>query len=404
MTSIPTSPELLVPQSGRRAALVDRLSTVTSQATTATLTEMEKRHDWFRDLDADHRSWITLVARGGIDGFVTWFQGGDVSPVSIFNAAPRIVMRRVSLAQTVELVRTTIDVFEAQAKLVVASDDIAIIEKAVLLYSREVAFAAASVYAKAAEVRGGWDARLEALVVDAIVRDDTDETVISRASTLGWQSAEHVVVVIGELTDIETLDDARNRAQRLKLDSLVAAQGDRLVLILGGEQITDTATAHQVVTNSFADLFGPGPLVLGPVVEHLADASISAKAASEGIRACPAWPHAPRPTNAADLLPERVLIGDSYAREDLISQIYIPLQQAGGDLLLTCSTFLDHYGSVEGTSRALFVHANTVRYRLKRIYEVTRYSATDARDAQVLHMAISLGRLADHERRSISSH
>ncbi|MGL5406304.1 MAG: PucR family transcriptional regulator [Propionibacteriaceae bacterium] len=366
---------------------------------------MEKRHDWFRDLDADHRSWITLVARGGIDGFVTWFQGGDVSPVSIFNAAPRIVMRRVSLAQTVELVRTTIDVFESQAKLVVANDDIPVIEKAILLYSREVAFAAASVYAKAAEVRGGWDARLEALVVDAIVRNDTDETVISRASTLGWQSAENVVVVIGELTDIEALDDARNRAQRLKLDSLVAAQGDRLVLILGGEQITDAGTAHQVVTTSFVDLFGPGPLVLGPVVEHLADASISAKAAIEGLRACPAWPHAPRPINTANLLPERVLVGDNYAREELISQVYTPLQQAGGDLLLTCSAFLDHYGSVEGTSRALFVHANTVRYRLKRIYEVTGYSATNARDAHALRMAISLGHLADHERRSyISSH
>ena len=51
-----------------------------------------------------------------------------------------------------------------------------------------MAFAAAEIYARAAELRGAWDARLEALVVDAVLRGETDETVLSRASTLGWHS------------------------------------------------------------------------------------------------------------------------------------------------------------------------------------------------------------------------
>ena len=37
---------------------------------------------------------------------------------------------------------------------------------------REVAFGAATVYAQAAESRGAWDARLESVVVDAVLRDD----------------------------------------------------------------------------------------------------------------------------------------------------------------------------------------------------------------------------------------
>jgi DNA-binding PucR family transcriptional regulator len=41
----------------------------------------------------------------------------------------------------------------------------------------------------------------------------------------------------------------------------------------------------------------------------------------------------------------------------------------------------------------LFVHANTVRYRLRRIHEVTGYSPTDPRDAFALRLAITLGRL-----------
>jgi hypothetical protein len=45
----------------------------------------------------------------------------------------------------------------------------------VLRYSREVAFAAADIYAAAAEKRGAWDARTEASVVDVLLRGDVGE-------------------------------------------------------------------------------------------------------------------------------------------------------------------------------------------------------------------------------------
>ncbi len=70
-----------------------------------------------------------------------------------------------------------------------------------------------------------------------------------------------------------------------------------------------------------------------------------------------------------------------------------PLTQAGGGLLETLIMFLDHGNSVEAAARALFVHANTVRYRLRRIHEVSGYSPTDPRDAYTLRMALTLGRL-----------
>ena len=41
-----------------------------------------------------------------------------------------------------------------------------------LVYAREIAFSAAQVYARTAEARGAWDARLEALVVDSLVRGE----------------------------------------------------------------------------------------------------------------------------------------------------------------------------------------------------------------------------------------
>ena len=52
--------------------------------------------------------------------------------------------------------------------------------------------------------------------------------------------------------------------------------------------------------------------------------------------------------------------------------------------------------NLEATARALFVHANTVRYRLGRVSEQVGWDATDARDGLMLHMAIIVGRLRTH--------
>ena len=101
------------------------------------------------------------------------------------------------LHQTVELVRTTIDVVETQIDEVMPRADRPVLHPAIVAYSREVAFAAAEIYARAAELRGTWDARLEASVVDAMLRGETDDSVLSRASTLGWTSGQGVVVVVG---------------------------------------------------------------------------------------------------------------------------------------------------------------------------------------------------------------
>ena len=50
---------------------------------------------------------------------------------------------------------------------------------------------------------------------------------------------------------------------------------------------------------------------------------------------------------------------------------------------------------MEATARAMFIHPNTVRYRLRRIQDVTGYNPTDAREAYVLRLAITLGRLQE---------
>ena len=388
----------LLPAPKTRAAMAKRLAGATAAMTTATVSEMEERHPWFRALDAEHRSWVGVVARAGIDGFVTWFADPDPSApttTNIFGAAPRALTRKITLSQTVELVRTTIDVVEAQIDEVAPRGDRPVLHAAIVGYSREVAFAAAEIYARAAELRGAWDARLEALVVDAVLRGETDETVLSRASTLGWRTSGGVVVVVGPAPEHEAgqaVESVRRTAGSAGLDMLGAVQGDRMVVVLGGAALTTIDFTRGVVSR-FVDCFGGGPVVIGPPVEHLMDAAASTREAFSGYRAAPAWPEAPRPVESSDLLPERALSGDGHARRALARDLYDPLVAAGGGLLDTLVTFLDQGLQVEAAARALFVHANTVRYRLKRIHEVTGYSPTDPRDGYALRLALTLGRL-----------
>jgi DNA-binding PucR family transcriptional regulator len=117
------------------------------------------------------------------------------------------------------------------------------------------------------------------------------------------------------------------------------------------------------------------------------------QAALSGLRTVQAWPAAPRPVSADALLPERALAGDAAARTQLVDTVYRPLVAAGDVLVETVTAFLDAGGALEATARALFVHANTVRYRLRRVAEICGEVPTDPRGALTLRMALMLGRL-----------
>src|SRR3954452_21360280 len=385
-----------------REQIARRLQQSVGALTTSTVTRMERDMPWFRAMSAEDRSWIGVIVQAGINAFRAWYpQPAGSAPVTaeVFGAAPRALAGVVSLHQTVEMVRLTIEVVEENVAEAVGPEDAPSVRDSIVRYAREVAFATAEVYARAAEMRGAWDARLEALVVDNVLRAEADETVRSRASALGWEARGDVVVVLGRVPPTDDsgraresiIDDVRRSARHVGLDALCAVQGDRMVVILGGVDNADKAGA------AVAEHFGDGPVVVGPVVADLVSASISARAATAGLRAAPGWPQAPRPVTSDDLLPERALSGDGHARRQLVQEIYVPLAAAGSASLDTVSAFLDHGGSIEGTARAMFVHGNTVRYRLRRAAEITGLSPTDPRHAYTYRVALTLGRLAAPE-------
>ncbi|HEX2809937.1 MAG TPA: helix-turn-helix domain-containing protein [Kineosporiaceae bacterium] len=367
---------------------------------TAAVQRMDERLPWYRALPPEDRSWVGLVAQKGIAAFVAWYREPGRSlglTADVFGIAPRELMRSISLQQTLDMLRTVVDAVEDEAMLLAAPGGEQALRESLLRFSREVAFAAAEVYARAAEMRGAWDARLEALVVDALVRGEADDALRSRAAALGWVDADQVTVMVGSTPPglVENIVDVvRRGAATLSADALIGVQGDRLVVVLGH---TGPSTR---VAQRLAELFGPGPVVTGPSVSGLTEAGRSARAALAGFVAARAWSDAPRPVAADDLLPERLLSGDATARRALVDRAYRRLLSADVPLLQTTSSYLGQGRSIEAAARALFVHPNTVRYRLRRVADVTGWDPVDPREGFVLQVAIAAGRLADPPSRS----
>jgi DNA-binding PucR family transcriptional regulator len=159
------------------------------------------------------------------------------------------------------------------------------------------------------------------------------------------------------------------------------------VLVFGGAA-DPLAAAEKLVAG-----YGDGPVAVGPAVPSLAEATESARAALAAFRAAPAWAAAPRPVAASALLPERALAGDVAARRALRQDIYGALLRAGGELMETLDAFLASGGVLESTARTLYVHPNTVRYRLRRVGEITGLSPLVPREAFTLQVALTMGRL-----------
>ncbi len=368
---------------------------------TAAARRMEDSLEWYRELTAEEKSWVGLVAQAGISEFIAWFRSGEdytPSAITIFANATQELTRSVNLRQTLDLVRTVVDVVESRVDELAAPGDEQSLRESVLRFSREIAFAAAEVYAGAAEARGAWDARLEALVVDAVLRGEADDSMQSRATALGWGDISHVTFVVGSTPASDAgpaaaVDALRRAVRKLDVEALAIVQRSRLIAILGG-----TEDAPHVV-EQVADCFGDGPVVVGPTVPHLFAAGRSARAALSGLTAAPAWPAAPRVVEADALLPERALAGDQPARRILVDRIHRPLSRANhAPLLETAQRYLEVGGSLEAAARALFVHPNTVRYRLGRISELIGYDLSTPREGWAVRIALALGRLADAER------
>ena len=377
-------------------SLLRKLKQYSGRFATEAVAAMQDRLPFFAALEASQRASVHLVVQAAVVNFVQWMTDPHSNvgyTVEAFEVVPQDLTRRIALRQTVDMVRVTMEFFEEVVPMLARSEEQATaLTTGILRYSRDLAFTAASAYADAAEARGAWDSRMEANLVDAVVRGDTGPELQSRAAALNWDTTSPATVVVGlpkpDRIDLAS-DDVRHLAQQHSRAALSDIHGTWLIAILSGPLAPTDKFLRELI-----DVFADGPVVIGPTAPTFGAAHTSATEAIAGMNAVAGWSGAPRPVLARELLPERALLGDASAIAVLDAEVMRPLADAGPTLTETLDAYLDSGGAIEACARKLFVHPNTVRYRLKRITDFTGRDPTTPRDAYVLRVAATVGRLA----------
>lgn len=381
--------------------LLRRLKHYSGRLATEAVSAMGERLPFFGDLEASQRASVALVVQTAVVNFAEWMHdphGNVHHTAQAFELVPQDLTRHIALRHTVDMVRVTMEFFEEVVPLLARSEEqVTALTVGILKYSRDLAFTAASAYADAAEARGTWDSRMEASVVDAVVRGDTGPELLSRAAALNWDTNAPATVVVGTappgpdaISGRKASQDVRDIAERHGRAALTDVHGTWLVAIVSGP-LSPTQKFLADLLGAFSD----GPVVIGPTAPSLTAAYHSASEAISGMNAVIGWSGAPRPVLARELLPERALIGDASAIAALHTDVMRPLAEAGPALTETLDAYLDCGGAIEACARKLFVHPNTVRYRLKRVADFTGRDPTQPRDAYVLRVAATVGRLAN---------
>ncbi|MEE1296619.1 MAG: helix-turn-helix domain-containing protein [Bifidobacterium sp.] len=239
------------------------------------------------------------------------------------------------------------------------------------------------------------DATLTRLAFECLATGLDDGRVASLLNVLGWHDDFECFALGG--TPAETV----GATAKAMLQAVTDLGGHTpLIGVYGGFIVMCARVQHavspEVVCTSVMPAFSKDAAVyVSPIRTGITGAARAVRETIFSLQAAPSLPNAPRPLRADDLLPERALIGDDVAREELIQNVYQVLLGESEDdpTFRTVSTFLKYGGSLEATSKELSIHPNTVRYRLRRAADTTGWDATDPRDAFVLNTAIALGRI-----------
>jgi sugar diacid utilization regulator len=296
------------------------------------------------------RSMDALLAAYRIGARVSWRELSEIA-VEEGMAAP-------ALAQFAELVFAYIDELSA-ASVVGHADELATAER---IHERE----------------------LERLALD-LCRGASEEVLAARAARARWelpQTLTAVVVAGRDLHAVRTEVDPASLVLTEELPGVDAGEELAAVLVPGlgpGERAR--------LVRRLADT----DVVLGPT-RPLSGSAASYSRALRG-RAARSGGGGPAAYDTDDHLAEIVLNADVEARADLRRQALAPLadltpatRERLADTLLL---WILHRGRREAVAEALFVHPQTVRYRVGQLRELFGDSLDDAR--RVADLVIALG-------------
>jgi hypothetical protein len=228
---------------------------------------------------------------------------------------------------------------------------------AISAYVDELAAASTDGFARQLREQAGEGDRRRRQLAELLLRGGAPRSaVVAATAGIGWRALDGVVPVL------LPLDQAREARFRYGADGVVVERERDAVLLL---QAGPRATRLQL-----AEALGGRGAVVGPMLgwAQVPEAVRLAELTAELVGADPG------PVFADDHLSGLALRGEQNAMAVLSSQRLAPLAHLRASqretLLLTLHSWLRHWGSRSAVSAELFVHPQTVSYRLKRLREL----------------------------------
>ena len=325
---------------------------------------------WYRQLPDTDKELLNLIVQTAVVDFVSWFSEYQrtrrderehgiephhptLSPSTdhLFFVAPFEFTESISLRETLDTIRLVVDAMEDHIDDFADPDDREDALVAMLYYSREVAFSAAGIYAQAAEARGAWDARLEALIIEDLIDGTDDPNLPTRLRAADWNMGAPMFAIVGNVDADATGGPATGRASAGR-HSANAENTASITTVIAQDRIRSAVHTHAgrcmmsmrddalAVLVALDDANGIGdmvialnglfaadaPLCVGPMDTGVEGAARSLRAALNARRTACALPEVPRPLSANDVLPERALAGDDDARMELYENVYRTLR------------------------------------------------------------------------------
>jgi sugar diacid utilization regulator len=245
--------------------------------------------------------------------------------------------------------------------------------------------------------------RLRRQLVDDLISgtDDSDNAVV-RAAAVGHDlTVPHRAVVIRwiGLADDELLASSVERATtQLGLKSLIARRSKSIVLLVSGDP-----PAKNLYNRICREVHSvTGSVGIGGRANACGDLPRSFEEAKHAlaVRAKSRTPHGA--TTFEDLGIYRILaIGeqgggeiDAYVTQWLGSLIEYDARRHT-TLVETLAEYLDHGGNYDLTAEALVIHRSTLRYRLRRIRELSGFDLAEVESRLNLHVATRAWRIVD---------
>ncbi|MEU6019878.1 helix-turn-helix domain-containing protein [Micromonospora sp. NPDC047134] len=238
----------------------------------------------------------------------------------------------------------------------VGTEELIDLSDAVIAYVDELAAASTDGYALQLREQAGEGDRRRQLAELLLRGDGMPSTVAAAAARIGWPDLDVVVPVL------LPLNQARDLRFRYGPDGLVVERGrDAVLLLRAGPRATRAA-----LTEALAGRW----TVVGPA---LAWSQVPAAVRLAEVAAGLLGPD-PGPIFVDDHLVALALRGETGALAVLTARRLAPLADLRPtqreNLLPTLHSWLRHWGSRAEVSAELFVHPQTVSYRLKRLREL----------------------------------